>query len=638
VEPSFDFQGGVVLALVRGASVAALLSVFGTLLFRILIAPHAFARMEEAVAATIRSRLLVVAQISVGAGVLATLAWTVMQAGYMADADSAMAALAAAPRVVATTEFGHLVALQLAVLLTVSGVIGWRDREGRQRAALGFATVAIVLQAGHSHAFSMDGGPSLLVGCDVLHLLGAGGWLGGLLPLLLTIRDAPPRGGAVAAWRFSPLGKWCIGALVVSAAYQGWMLVASIPGLIGTAYGWMVLIKLALFAVLIGFACANRYSFAPALIRDDPVRARRVIVRSIVLQSCCALAIVAAAGLLSELSPSMHVQAWWPFAQKISFAAVREDADFWREVVQAGLALAGGVGLVAVALLLRRFRLVAVGIAAVIAWFAVPHFDLLLAEAYPTSFYHSPTHFAANSIVAGQKLFAANCVMCHGADGAGDGPAAKSLPVPPADLTAAHLWYHSDGELFWWISHGMEAPDGGQAMPGFSSMLDDDQRWALIDYIRGHNAGVAMRRTGAWTHPVQAPELQARCGNRDVALADLRGQYVRLVLGAVPRDAAQAGVVTIVAAADAKSAPSGLCIAADPDVARAYAIVSGYPAEKMDGMEFLIDDKGWLRALQLPSGGGGWEDAKLLAAEIQALRKQPVSAPADAGMKMNMKM
>jgi len=174
----------------------------------------------------------------------------------------------------------------------------------------------------------------------------------------LTIRDAPPRGGAVAAWRFSPLGKWCIGALVVSAAYQGWMLVASIPGLIGTAYGWMVLIKLALFAVLIGFACANRYSFAPALIRDDPVRARRVIVRSIVLQSCCALAIVAAAGLLSELSPSMHVQAWWPFAQKISFAAVREDADFWREVVQAGLALAGGVGLVAVALLLRRLRLI----------------------------------------------------------------------------------------------------------------------------------------------------------------------------------------------------------------------------------------------------------------------------------------
>jgi len=360
-----------------------------------------------------------------------------------------------------------------------------------------------------------------------------------------------------------------------------------------------------------------------------------VIVRSIVLQSCFALAIVAAAGLLSELSPSMHAQAWWPFAQKINFAAVREDADFLREVVQAASALAGGVGLVAVALLLRRFRLVAVGIAALIAWFAVPHFDLLLAEAYPTSFYHSPTHFAANSIVAGQRLFATNCVMCHGADGAGDGPAAKTLSVLPADLTAAHLWYHSDGELFWWIGHGMEAPDGGQAMPGFSNVLDEEQRWAVIDYIRGHNAGVAMRRTGAWMHP---PELQARCGNRDVALVDLRGQYVRLVIGAVPRGAAQAGVVTIVAGADTKNAPDGVCVAADSGVARAYAIVSGYPAEKVDGMEFLIDDKGWLRALQLPSRGTGWEDAKLLAAEIQVLRQQPVSAPTDASMPTNMPM
>ena len=30
---------------------------------------------------------------------------------------------------------------------------------------------------------------------------------------------------------------------------------------------------------------------------------------------------------------------------------------------------------------------------------------------------------------------------------------------PPADLTAEHLWAHSDGDLFWYISHGIEMPD-----------------------------------------------------------------------------------------------------------------------------------------------------------------------------------
>jgi putative copper export protein/mono/diheme cytochrome c family protein len=639
VQPSFDLQGGLALALVRGLSVAALLSVFGTLLFRIVVAPRAFARVEVACEAAIKRRLLATAQISIVAGLLATVAWTAMQAGYMADADSAAEALAAVPRVVSTTEFGHLVALQVVVLLGVAGAIGLCDREVRLRVALGLATIAVVLQAGHSHAYSMDRGASLLTGCDVLHLLGAGGWLGGLVPLMLLIRVAPPRAGAVGAWRFSPLGKWCIGALLVSASYQGWVLVASIPGLIGTWYGWMVLTKLALFGVLVGFACANRYRFTPALMQGDPIAAKRVIVRSIVLQSLFALAIVAAAAVLSALPPSMHEQPWWPFARLISLAAVREDADFRREVVQAALALAGALGLVAVSLLLRRFRLAALGLAVVIAWFAVPHFGLLLADATPTSFYHSPSRFTSDSIVAGEAVFAAHCVACHGADGSGDGPAAKSLPVPPADLTAAHLWFHSDGELFWWLSHGMAGPDGGLAMPGFANVLDDGQLWAAIDYIRAHNEGVAMRATGRWPQPVRAPEFVARCAGLDVALSDLRGRFVRLVIGEPPANAAAAGVVTIFIGRG-KTERTDSCTASGADVAASYAIISGAKPGEIAGMQFLIDDQGWLRALQRPGAGADWQDARALDAEIRVLRTHPEAASPDAAtaMPMNMKM
>jgi mono/diheme cytochrome c family protein len=38
-------------------------------------------------------------------------------------------------------------------------------------------------------------------------------------------------------------------------------------------------------------------------------------------------------------------------------------------------------------------------------------------------------------IDSGQKMFTAYCAVCHGADGTGNGPAAKALKIPPANLT-----------------------------------------------------------------------------------------------------------------------------------------------------------------------------------------------------------
>ena len=41
------------------------------------------------------------------------------------------------------------------------------------------------------------------------------------------------------------------------------------------------------------------------------------------------------------------------------------------------------------------------------------------------------------------------------------------IHVPPADLTAPHFWGHTEGDLFWYISHGIDAPSGAPAMPAF---------------------------------------------------------------------------------------------------------------------------------------------------------------------------
>ncbi|HTZ71019.1 MAG TPA: CopD family protein, partial [Acetobacteraceae bacterium] len=576
----FDLQGGFSLVLARGISVGALLSLFGALIFGAVIAPRAYVAMASDEIAVSQRRLRAVAAVSAAIGLLALLAWLILQSADLAAANSLGATFAAIPTVVAHTFFGHLLCAQLAVLIATALMVALSKNASYAAACV--AGIGVLLQTGHSHAYSMYSALSVLLVADAVHLLAAGAWLGGLGPLLLLVRHAPPRAGALAARWFSPLGKWCVGAIVVTAAYQGWVLVASVPGLVGTAYGWMVLVKTILFAVLLGFACMNRYRFAPALRGDAPDAARTTLVRSITLQSCFAIAIVIAAATLSQLQPSMHTQAWWPFAWQFSLSAVREDPDIKREVLGAAAILAGGLALLLMAFFLRRIRwaaLVALAAAVVALWLAMPHFDVLLVQAYPTSFYHSPTKFSSVTIVEGGKIFAGNCVPCHGANGEGNGPLAKSLPIPPADLTAAHLWMHSDGELFWWVSHGIENPEGGMAMPGFAPTLDPHQRWAVIDYIRAHNAGVTAHGNFPWPRAVHAPSFTALCDGKPTRLASLSGRWVRLLIST--HDAL------------ASNSQAASCVSGDPSIAHAYEIVSGLDNTAIADEEFLIDSKGW---------------------------------------------
>lgn len=80
-------------------------------------------------------------------------------------------------------------------------------------------------------------------------------------------------------------------------------------------------------------------------------------------------------------------------------------------------------------------------------------------------------------IADAKKAAEANCVACHGAKGAGDGPAAAALPVKPANWTLPAVQGESDGEIFWKITNG-RGP-----MPPWKHLSEND-RWALVHYIR----------------------------------------------------------------------------------------------------------------------------------------------------------
>jgi len=124
-------------------------------------------------------------------------------------------------------------------------------------------------------------------------------------------------------------------------------------------------------------------------------------------------------------------------------------------------------------------------------------------RAYPTTYYAPTQPYAAASVDRGAALYAEDCTLCHGATGRGNGPAAAGLPIRPADLTEAHLFAHSPGDLFWWVSHGM---DEG-LMPGFVGILNPDQRWDVINFIRARAAGVRAGQIGPDLTTGAAPEI-----------------------------------------------------------------------------------------------------------------------------------
>ncbi len=79
---------------------------------------------------------------------------------------------------------------------------------------------------------------------------------------------------------------------------------------------------------------------------------------------------------------------------------------------------------------------------------------------------------AGVDLAAGEQIFATNCATCHGAQGAGDGPAASALNPKPTNLAAGP--YKHVGDFTTW--HGVVANGvPGTAMAPWSGTLSEDQ-------------------------------------------------------------------------------------------------------------------------------------------------------------------
>jgi putative copper resistance protein D len=210
------------------------------------------------------------------------------------------------------------------MMLLAGKLFVFRGRGGTDRPTLGLvgasvATGLLVTLAWAGHAVGTDQSmrPFHLT-ADALHLLGAGLWLGALVPLLLVLgraRTSPAQAwhalAAIATRRFSTLGVLAVVTLLVTGLINAWFLVGSFPALIETSYGRLVSTKVVLFAIIVSIAAFNRLKLMPRLTaggnRDDMSQAAlERLWRNVIAEVCLGAIILAIVGGLGTIPPSFH--------------------------------------------------------------------------------------------------------------------------------------------------------------------------------------------------------------------------------------------------------------------------------------------------------------------------------------------
>jgi putative copper export protein/mono/diheme cytochrome c family protein/peroxiredoxin len=583
----------------------------------------------------------------------------------------------------ASTQYGRVWIIRIALMALLGSILWLRDQEwdGRDWWALrlevaGLAASILVAQAWTGHSATGEGLTLVYqVLADGLHLFASGVWLGSL-PLLAFLlawaqrSDAPGADliAAEATRRFSVLGLVSMGVLILSGLANAWELVGTIPALVGTTYGRLLLLKVCLLLPLLVIAAFNLLRDKPRLLRSvteaertdtRPLlrRLRRNVLGEIALGGLILLLV----GALGVMPPALHEQPTWPFSFRLSWEVtkdlpgVRTSAAIGIQVSMFGFFAA----LIASITRIRRWLwifaagLITMGMG---FWLWLPK---LTVDAYPTTYVRPTVPYTALSVVNGLQLYSEHCAVCHGEEGDGDGPAAAGLRPRPSDLTAKHTADHTAGDIFWWLTHGKK----GTAMPGFQDRLSEEERWDLINVVRILSAAEQARPLSPVVSPnlrVVAPDFTYTSPLGDTrALKDYRGRdQVLLVFFSLPQSRER---LMQLRELYAKVRPLNVEILGLPwqpelaiddalshlalgfpliregaaEASTTYALFrrslspefSAPDAPLPSHLEFLVDRQGYLRGRWIPDESTGWSDSKQLLTAIEVLSREKFEAP-----------
>lgn len=94
----------------------------------------------------------------------------------------------------------------------------------------------------------------------------------------------------------------------------------------------------------------------------------------------------------------------------------------------------------------------------------------------------NPVTLSPGVLVAGRQHFADHCASCHANDGSGNTEMGKKLYPRAPDMRLARTQQLTDGELFYFIEHGVRLT----GMPGWSTGTPEGETatWHLVHFIR----------------------------------------------------------------------------------------------------------------------------------------------------------
>jgi putative copper export protein/methionine-rich copper-binding protein CopC len=252
VAPSATFSTGI-----RWAELFSVITMIGAIIFRLVVLPGA--RWSEALTSEAAERARRLAQAALTLFIIATLMRVIAQSSLVpAEVGGRMAAVLS---VVRETRWGHGWSVGAAggVVVLIGLVVARAAVSGWLIAAVGIVAVCTGdALTGHSGASNHL---ALAVAADITHYLGAGGWIGGLVALLLSglpaLRLVPdteqPDAGSKLVRAYHGAAIECVALVIISAIVAAWLRLSSIGQLRTTPYGGLLFLKITLACVILLF-------------------------------------------------------------------------------------------------------------------------------------------------------------------------------------------------------------------------------------------------------------------------------------------------------------------------------------------------------------------------------------------------
>ncbi len=308
------------LIFARAVHFAATLSAAGVAFCNVFIAQPALRAATSAeLRAAIGRRLAWIAWIGLVLTLLSGAAWFVLVAQSISDQPlaSVLSDGSVLQSVLLDTDFGRDWLVRLVLDRFVGGLLvaklrGKRDSRGF---LLAIALVAAGLAGTLAWAGHGIGGVGLTgsihPAADFLHLVAAAAWVAACRRLLS--RQAAGRSSMsvarTASLRFSAYGVAAVGVLLLTGAVNTWYLAGSVQALTATDYGHLLLVKIALFLVMVAIATVNRLWLTPGLAADasdnSTGHALHQLRRNVVIEIAAGAIILAVVAVLGVTPPGL---------------------------------------------------------------------------------------------------------------------------------------------------------------------------------------------------------------------------------------------------------------------------------------------------------------------------------------------